>query len=59
MATKSIFFEKKQIVQNDKIVKANEKKKGISNRTNHSFETRPGDRPGQEIGSRVRWVNPG
>jgi hypothetical protein len=27
MATKSIFFEKKQIVQNDKIVKANEKKK--------------------------------
>jgi len=36
MATKSIFFEKKkkQIVQNDKIVKANEKKKGISNRTN-------------------------
>jgi hypothetical protein len=25
----------------------------------HSFETRPGHRPGQVIGSRVRWVDPG
>ena len=25
----------------------------------HSFETRPGHRPGQVIGSRVRWVHPG
>jgi len=25
----------------------------------HSFETRPSHRPGQVIGSRVRWVNPG
>jgi hypothetical protein len=25
----------------------------------HSFETRPGGRPGLMIGSRVRWVNPG
>jgi hypothetical protein len=26
---------------------------------NHSFETRPGGRPGLMIGSRVRWVDPG
>jgi len=25
----------------------------------HSFETRPGHRPGQVIGSRVRWADPG
>jgi hypothetical protein len=25
----------------------------------HSFKTRPGHRPGQVIGSRVRWVDPG
>jgi len=25
----------------------------------HSFETRPGSRPGLMIGSRVRWVDPG
>jgi hypothetical protein len=25
----------------------------------HSFETRPGHRPGQGIGSRVRWVDSG
>ena len=33
---------------------AQEERKGMK----HSFEIRPGDRPGQEIGSRVRWVNP-
>jgi len=25
---------------------------------NHSFEIRPGHRPGPVIGSRVRWVDP-
>jgi hypothetical protein len=25
----------------------------------HSFKTRPGDRPGTMTGSRVKWVDPG
>ena len=30
-----------------------------SNINNHSFETRPGDRPSRVIGSWVKWVDPG
>jgi len=30
-----------------------------SNINNHSFETRPGDRPDWVIGSQVKWVDPG
>jgi ribosomal protein S1 len=31
----------------------------ITESDKHSFETRPGYRSGQVIGSRVRWVDPG